>query len=58
MLFLSNFRNHESQYLQPLLQKACTVLAARIQPASSLLSIENGKDPAQAAAELQIAEGI
>ncbi|KAH6970220.1 fungal-specific transcription factor domain-containing protein [Fusarium avenaceum] len=34
MVFLAGFRNHESQYLRPLVQKASTVLAARLHPAS------------------------
>ncbi|CAM1501426.1 Fc.00g105880.m01.CDS01 [Cosmosporella sp. VM-42] len=34
MVFLARFRNHESQYLRPLAQKATTVLAARLQPSS------------------------
>lgn len=32
MVFLAGFRNHESQYLRPLAQRASTVLAARLQP--------------------------
>ncbi|KAL7940445.1 fungal-specific transcription factor domain-containing protein [Trichoderma barbatum] len=35
MVFLAGFRNHESQYLGPLAQKATTVLAARLHPSSS-----------------------
>ncbi|KKO97504.1 hypothetical protein THAR02_10394 [Trichoderma harzianum] len=34
MIFLTGFRNHESQYLQPLAEKATTVLAARLLPSS------------------------
>jgi hypothetical protein len=32
MVFLARFRNHESQYLQPLAQKATAILAARVSP--------------------------
>jgi hypothetical protein len=32
MVFLAGFRNHESQYLRPLVQKATTVLATRLHP--------------------------
>ncbi|KAJ0141006.1 Satratoxin biosynthesis SC1 cluster protein 4 [Fusarium oxysporum f. sp. albedinis] len=34
MVFLAGFRNHESQCLRPLVQKATTVLAARLHPSS------------------------
>lgn len=58
MLFLSNFRNHESQYLQPLMMKASSILAARIQPASSLLGIEDGKKSNRSGIEIDTAEEI
>ncbi|KND87426.1 putative sucrose utilization protein SUC1, partial [Tolypocladium ophioglossoides CBS 100239] len=45
MLFLSRFRGRESQYLQPLVHKATTVFAARIQPPFPLL-IAEGVDEA------------
>lgn len=40
MVFLAGFRNHESQYLRPLVQKASTVLAARLHPASFPTAVE------------------
>ncbi|KAH7113106.1 fungal-specific transcription factor domain-containing protein [Dactylonectria estremocensis] len=41
MVFLAGFRNHESQYLRPLAQKAATVLAARLHPSFLLTSAED-----------------
>ncbi|KAG4268134.1 hypothetical protein FPRO04_12633 [Fusarium proliferatum] len=41
MVFLAGFRNHESQYLQPLIQKTTTVLGARIHPSSFPMAAED-----------------
>ncbi|KAF4336688.1 amylase cluster transcriptional regulator [Fusarium beomiforme] len=41
MIFLAGFRNHESQYLRPLVQKATTVLAARLHPSSFPTAVED-----------------
>lgn len=42
MVFLAGFRNHESRYLQPLVQKATTLLAARLNPPSFPITAEDG----------------
>ncbi|CZR35860.1 uncharacterized protein FPRO_00017 [Fusarium proliferatum ET1] len=41
MVFLAGFRNHESRYLQPLIQKTTTVLGARIHPSSFPMAAED-----------------
>lgn len=41
MVFLAGFRNHESQYLGPLAQKATIALAARLHPLSFSASFED-----------------
>lgn len=45
MVFLADFRNHESHYLQPLLCKASSSLCSFVQPQQPLL-LEDDQDPA------------
>ncbi|PNY29703.1 sucrose utilization protein SUC1, partial [Tolypocladium capitatum] len=44
MMFLSGFRGRESQYLEPLAQKATTVLAARIRPSFPLMIMDEADE--------------
>ncbi|UPK92496.1 hypothetical protein LCI18_003431 [Fusarium solani-melongenae] len=44
MMFLSDFRNRESQCLQPLAQRATIILAARLDPMNSLGAFEEEAD--------------
>ncbi|KAF5643577.1 amylase cluster transcriptional regulator [Fusarium sp. NRRL 25303] len=44
MVFLAGFRNHESRYLRPLIQKTTTVLAARLHPSSFPMAAEDRMD--------------
>lgn len=44
MMFLSDFRNRESQCLQPLAQRATIILAARLDPMNSLEALGEEAD--------------